>query len=142
MNKTKFSKLASVAITSTLFSVGILTTISFLENEEASAYGPYVPKQEYDTLIVETDKSSYTRGETIIVTGTVQEYHDEEKIRMIVSYPNGRVAEMLNVEVSPDKNFSISIDTNDLSKNGKYEIKSHYGKYSEISEIYFVLNEK
>ena len=139
MNKTKLS---SISISIILLSIGIVTTISFLENEEAFAYGPYVPRQAYDTLVVETDKTSYIRGEIVTVTGSVQEYHEDEIIRMTVYYPNGRSAEILKLDVDTDKNFSVEIETNDFSKNGEYKIRSYYGKHSEISEIYFTLTDK
>ena len=135
-------KLSSISFTVVLLSIGIVTAISFLENEDAFAYGPYVPRQAYDTLIVETDKTSYIRGEIVAVTGTVQEYHEDEIIRMTVYYPNGRSAEMLKLDVDAGKNFSVEIETNDFSKNGEYKIRSYYGKHSEISEIYFTLNDK
>ena len=109
----------------------------FFDLNKAYGYGPYVPKQEYDTLVVEIDKENYVIGDMITISGSVQEYHQDEVIRIKISNPSGRMALMTTAEVNPDNSFLISVDTSDFKKIGEYKIKSHYGKYSEISEIYF-----
>ena len=107
---------------------------------EADAYGNYQSQSEYEYLHVESDKESYVIGEVINITGTVEKYHENESIQIILYYPNGRIASLLKTDVSPEKNFSIFIDTIDFKKIGVYNVKANFGRYSEIAEISFTIN--
>lgn len=107
---------------------------------ESDAYGNYQSQPEYEYLHVESDKKSYVIGEVINIIGTVEKYHENESIQIILYYPNGRIVSLLKTDVSPEKNFSIFIDTIDFKKIGVYNVKSNFGRYSEIVEISFTIN--
>ena len=118
----------------------IVVLLAFGVIIEASAYGNYQPESEYEYLLVESDKESYVIGEVINITGTVEKYHENESIQIILYSPTGKIVSLLKTDVSPEKDFSIFIDTADFKKTGVYNVQSNFGRYSEITEISFVIN--
>lgn len=132
-----------VTILPLVLAVGIVSGFSISDViPEAQAYGPYKPAPEYESLTIESDKQTYSIGEIIYISGTVEQYHENqygksEDVQIILHMPNNRVMSILKADVSPEKEFSISIDTSDFKKSGEYKIKANYGKYSDVEELTF-----
>lgn len=84
-----------------LLSIGVII--------EAEAYGNYQPTSEYEALLVESDKESYVIGEVINITGTVEKYHENESIQIILYSPIGKVILLSKADVDAEKNFQYSL---------------------------------
>ncbi|QLH06087.1 hypothetical protein [Nitrosopumilus ureiphilus] len=123
-----------------IFVLSVVILLAFEVIIEAEAYGNYRSQSEYEYLLVESDKESYMIGDVINITGTVEKYHENESIQIILYSPTGRIASLLKTDVSPEKNFSIFIDTVNFEKIGVYNVKSNFGRYSEVTEISFTIN--
>ncbi len=78
---------------------------------------------------VTTDKSSYTEGETILVTGTVRDLYSGTPVSVIVTAPNGNLVEIAQLTVGADKKFSTEVTTGGslIKIEGSYTITVTYG---------------
>ena len=123
-----------------IFVLSVVILLAFGVIIEVDAYENYQPQSEYEYLLIESDKESYVIGEVINITGTVEKYHENESIQIILYSPTGRIVSLLKTDVSLEKHFSIFIDTVDFKKIGVYHVKSSFGRYSEIAEISFTIN--
>ena len=89
------------------------------------------------SIVVTTDKASYSEGEIILVTGEVQDLYGIPVSIMLVS-PNGNIASIAQVDVDADKTFSTKFFTGGtISQEGTYTIKVTYGNESRTATTSF-----
>lgn len=83
-------------------------------------------------IIVETDKTEYSTGQSLVVTGFILE-RKMPIIAMSVYDPNGMILSANSVELQEDNSFSktISLDSPFYDKTGIYLIDFDYGKKTE-----------
>ena len=84
-------------------SVFALSAILIASIGIAPAFG-----QIQSSIVVTTDMSSYSEGDTILVTGTVKE-RIGMPVSVIVKAPNGNLVSIAQVTVSADKTFSTEV---------------------------------
>ena len=85
----------------THLTVFALSAILIVSIGMAPAFG-----QIQSSIVVTTDKSSYSEGETILVTGEVRDLYSGTPVSVIVKAPNGNLVSIAQVTVGVDKKFS------------------------------------
>ena len=87
------------------------------------------------SIVVTTDKASYSEGEIILVTGEVAQLLEGYKIAFTVIGPNGNLVALDQLTVGADKKFSISLAAGGalMKTEGTYTITIQYGSNSNNS---------
>ncbi len=94
--------------------------------------------QMQDPIVISTEKSSYSEGETIIVSGQVRELLSGYPVSLQVFAPNGNLVAIGQPEVGADKMFSYEFSAGGQMKaQGTYTIKVLYGTENRTAETTF-----
>ncbi len=82
-----------------------------------------------DPIAISTDKSSYSDGETIIVSGEVSVLLSGYAVSLQVIAPNGNRVTLEQLDVGEDKMFSVELTAGGplWKESGTYTIKVLYG---------------
>ena len=82
-----------------------------------------------DTIFVEFDKSEYSTGDTLILSGSIKEY-SMPIVAVSIYDPNGKILSANNLELDEEGNFSkiISLDSPFYDSPGNYKVKINYKK--------------
>ena len=115
-------------------SVFALSAIIIASIGMAPAFG-----QIQNPIVVATDKSSYTEGETILVTGEVKSLLGGEALSLMVKAPNGNIVSIAQLTVGSDKKFSTELAAGGslMRSEGTYTITVQYGTQSRTAETTF-----
>ena len=91
-----------------------------------------------DSIVVTTDKASYSEGEIIIITGEVRDLYGIP-VSIIVTSPSENTVAMMQVDVGADKKFSTKMAAGGalMKLEGTYTIKVTYGNESRTAETSF-----
>ncbi|MCV0393202.1 MAG: PEFG-CTERM sorting domain-containing protein [Nitrosopumilus sp.] len=108
----------------THLSVFALSAILIVSIGMAPAFG-----QIQSSIVVTTDKTSYSQGEIIMVTGQVKELYSGTPVSVIVKAPNGNLVSIAQVTVGADKKFSTEITAGGslMKAAGTYTVTVQYG---------------
>ncbi len=100
----------------------------------APAFGQIV-----QPIVVTTDKTSYSEGETIMVTGEVSEILFGYAISVMTIAPNGNLVSIDQVMVGSDKTFSAELSAGGslMKQSGEYTIQVLYGTENRTAETTF-----
>jgi len=81
------------------------------------------------SIVVTTDKVSYSEGETILVTGEVSQLLGGYAIGLTVIAPNGNIVSIDQLTVGADKKFSTSVAAGGslMKIEGTYTVTVQYG---------------
>ena len=81
------------------------------------------------SIVVTTDKSSYSEGEIILVTGEVRDLYSQTPVSVIVKAPNGNLVSIAQITVGADKKFSTEVTAGGalMKTEGTYTITVQYG---------------
>jgi predicted secreted protein with PEFG-CTERM motif len=92
-----------------------------------------------NSIVVTTDKSSYSDGETILVTGEVRDLYSGTPVSVIVKAPNGNLVSIAQVTVGVDKKFSTEVTAGGalMKAEGSYTITVQYGTENRSAETTF-----
>ena len=90
------------------------------------------------SIVVTTDKASYSEGEIILVTGEVQSLYGIP-VSIIVKAPNGNLVSIAQIDVGADKKFSTEITAGGalMKVEGTYTITVQYGNVNRTAETSF-----
>ena len=82
-----------------------------------------------NTIVVTTDKTAYSEGEVIMVTGEVSHLYAGTPVSLIVKAPNGNMVSIAQLTVGADKKFSTEITAGGslMKAEGTYTITVQYG---------------
>ena len=109
-----------------------LSAILFASIGMAPAFG-----QIQSSIVVTTDKSSYSEGDTILVTGEVKDLYGVP-VSVIVTSSNGSIVAIAQVAVGADKKFSTEITAGGTMKQeGTYTVTVQYGNENRTAEASF-----
>ena len=109
-----------------------LSAILFASIGMAPAFG-----QIQSSIVVTTDKASYSEGDTILVTGEVKDLYGVPVAIMITS-SNGSVVGIAQVSVGADKKFSAEFTAGGTMKQeGTYTVTVQYGNENRTAESTF-----
>ncbi|AFS80222.1 hypothetical protein NKOR_01580 [Candidatus Nitrosopumilus koreensis AR1] len=90
------------------------------------------------TIVVTTDKTSYSEGEIIMVTGEVRDLYAGTPVAVMVTSPNGSIVAIDQVTVGADKKFSTEITAGGTMRlSGTYTVVVTYGNENRVAETTF-----
>jgi predicted secreted protein with PEFG-CTERM motif len=91
-----------------------------------------------NSIVITTDKASYSEGEIILVTGEVQSLYGIP-VSIIVKAPNGNLVSIAQIDVGADKKFSTEITAGGalMKVEGTYTITVQYGNVNRTAETSF-----
>ena len=109
-----------------------LSAILFASIGMAPAFG-----QIQSSIVVTTDKSSYSEGDTILVTGEVKDLYGVP-VSIIITSSNGSIVGIAQVSVGADKKFSAEFTAGGTMKQeGTYTVTVQYGNENRTAESTF-----
>jgi predicted secreted protein with PEFG-CTERM motif len=94
---------------------------------------------ENESIILNTDKSSYTDGEIISISGEIKNMIAGTQLSLIIQAPNGNFVALDQITVGADKQFSTEIKLGGklMKTEGVYTIKVQYGDESVMTTFEF-----
>ncbi len=97
----------------------------------AVCFGAFPAFAESSSIIVDSDKSAYQTGDSMLISGTIEELK-MPVIAMRIYDPNGVILSANNIEIENDNTFSklIFLDSPFYDESGQYSVKLDYGKES------------
>ena len=95
--------------------------------------------QVQNSIVVTTDKTLYSEGDTIVVTGEVRDLYSGTPISVIVKAPNGNLVSIAQISVGADKKFSTEIAAGGalMKTEGTYTITVQYGTENRLATTSF-----
>jgi len=89
---------------------------------------------------VETDSSSYTTGNSIIISGLIQNLSEyEQDVTVMVVSPNGNMVFIDQVLPDSSGNYSTTLTAGGtMNSSGEYEIRAQYGAQKITSTFNFI----
>ena len=105
----------------------------------ASMSGTSAFAQSIESIVVTTDKETYSDGETIMITGEVRDRLSGFPVSLQVISSNGNLVTVKQLEIGEDNKFSTDLATggNLWKSSGEYTIKVLYGTESRTNETAF-----
>ncbi len=118
----------------THLSVFALSAILIVSIGMTPAFG-----QIQSSIVVTTDKTSYSEGEVILVTGEVRELYSGMPVSIIIKAPNGNIVRIAQETIGADKKFSMEHTAGGglMKSEGTYIISVQYGTESRTAETSF-----
>jgi len=117
----KFNYLLIVAVVS-------IFTISALGQ---SVYGYGGPPQNNSannyTVEINTDQESYSLGESVIFTGSVNKYDEDRSLRITIFDSSKNLISTKKTPVDTYGKFSYTVELNEKFSDGKFIVKAQYG---------------
>ncbi len=112
-----------------------LTAILIVSIGMAPAFGQLTN----ESIVVTTDKASYSEGETIVITGEVRDLYSGTPVSVIVKAPNGNLVSISQIDVGADKKFSTEMTAGGalMKSEGAYIVTVQYGTVNRSAEITF-----
>jgi plastocyanin len=91
--------------------------------------------QPTDTISFSTDKSSYHKGDSILISGKVSNFVPNEQVTLWITNLQGIAVSIIHVETESQNNFTTSIPAGGgLWESGKtYRMYAQYGSRSSIA---------
>ena len=92
-----------------------------------------------ESIILNIDKTSYLEGETISISGEIENMIASNQISLIIQSPNGNLVALDQMTVGSDKQFSTEIKLGGklMKQEGIYTIKVQYGEQSITTSFEF-----
>ncbi|MDE1863482.1 MAG: PEFG-CTERM sorting domain-containing protein [Thaumarchaeota archaeon] len=80
-------------------------------------------------VTVTTDKTSYNDGDKIVISGTTKDYLGDTPLTLILRNPDGNVVSINQVQINPDKTYSISLTAGGAlwQAAGSYSVYVQFG---------------
>ncbi|MCV0365658.1 MAG: toll/interleukin-1 receptor domain-containing protein [Nitrosopumilus sp.] len=92
-----------------------------------------------DPITVSVDKSTYSDGDTIIISGEVKELLSNTPISIVVVDTDDHIVALDQVEIDSKKKYSTELTAGGTMKDkGNYTVKARYGNKSDIAKTSFV----
>jgi len=92
-----------------------------------------------DSIVVTTDKASYSEGEIIYITGEVRDLYSGTPVSMIVKDPNSDLVSIIQLSVGADKKFGTEITAGGalMDVAGTYTVVVQYGTENRSDDTLF-----
>ena len=99
----------------------------------SSAFG------ENESIVVSTDKPSYSDGDTITISGEIKNMVPGDQLSILIQSPNGNLVALDQLTVGMDNQFSTEIKVGGklMKTEGTYSIKIQYREQSAITSFEF-----
>ena len=94
---------------------------------------------ENGTIVVSTDKPSYSDGDTIIISGEIKNMIPGDQLSILIQSPNGNLVALDQLTVGVDNQFSAEIKVGGklMKTEGTYTIKVQYREQSANTSFEF-----
>ena len=94
---------------------------------------------ENGTIVVSTDKPSYSDGDTIIISGEIKNMIPGDQLSILIQSPNGNLVALDQLTVGVDNQFSTEIKVGGklMKTEGTYSIKIQYREQSALTSFEF-----
>jgi hypothetical protein len=93
------------------------------------------------TVDISTDNESYTLGESVNFSGTVNKYDEDRNLRISIFGPGNNLVVTQKTDVEVDGAFSHDVILNEKFTDGKFIVKAQYGNSkATVAIISFVVN--
>ena len=79
------------------------------------------------TVEINTDQESYSLGESVIFTGSVNKYDEDRSLRITIFDSSKNLISTKKTPVDTYGKFSYTIELNEKFSDGKFIVKSQYG---------------
>ena len=115
----------------------------FSSGQLALGYGgpPEQSSSNNYTVDISTDNESYTLGESVNFSGSVNKYDEDRNLRISIFGPSNNLVVTQKTPVNVDGTFSHDVMLNEKFTDGKFTVKSQYGNSkTTIVIISFVVN--
>ena len=117
--------------------------VTFSSSSSALGYGSAPVQSSSGNYSVEIvfDKEAYVVGEAVIISGTVSNYDEDRKLRIVVLDQAGKLAVNEKIPVNPDTTFSYDLTSEDKLSEGKYIMRVQYGSSKvTVQQTSFVIS--
>jgi len=103
-----------------------------------SAYG-----QDGNSIAINTDKTNYSEGDTIFVSGEVNEILFGHEVSLMVLAPNGNIVSIDKLTADSNKKFQTEINTDGtlMKSSGIYTILAMYGEKNGTAKTTFTFEQ-
>ena len=94
---------------------------------------------ENESIVVSTDKPSYSDGDTITISGEIKNMVPGDQLSILIQSPNGNLVALDQLTVGVDNQFSTEIKVGGklMKTEGTYSIKIQYREQSAITFFEF-----
>ena len=94
---------------------------------------------ENEIIVVNTDKSSYSDGDIILISGEIKNMVPGDQLSIIIQSPNGNLVALDQLTVGADNQFSTEIKVGGklMKTEGTYTIKIQYRDHSATTSFEF-----
>lgn len=91
------------------------------------------------SIIIQTDKSSYSSDEIITITGNVSQLAEyAQSVTVVITSPDGNIGSIIQVIPGSDGNFSTTLKAGGtMTVSGDYEMSAQYGAQKISSSFGF-----
>ena len=79
------------------------------------------------TVEISTNQESYSLGESVIFTGSVNKYDEDRSLRITIFDSSKNLISTKKTPVDTYGKFSYTVDLNEKFSDGKFIVKSQYG---------------
>ena len=128
-------KILTVLIASSLMTFSLSSqALGYGGPPEQSSAGNY-------TVKMYSDQESYSVGDPILLSGTVNKYSEDRNLQITVFDSARNLILNEKISVNPDATFSYEVVLDEKSKDGKYTVRGQYGTSKvTIEKISFMVN--
>lgn len=93
--------------------------------------------QAQEPITVSTDATSYSDGDTIVVTGTVRDLYTGTPVTLRAISPNGNFVHVDQLTVGDDKTYTAEITAGGaMRENGEYTVTATYGENRSATTVF------
>ena len=94
---------------------------------------------ENGSIVVTTDKSSYSDGETVTISGEIKNMVPGDQLSILIQSPNGNLVALDQLTVGTDNQFSTEIKVGGklMKTEGTYSVKVQYRAQSATTSFEF-----
>jgi len=129
-------------ISKNIFAISIISILVFSSGPMVLGYGgpPEQSSANNYTVDIHSDSESYTLGESVVFSGSVNKYDSERSLRISI-FSGSSLVVTQKVPVDIDGTFSHEIPLNEKFSDGKFTVKTQYGNTkTTIAIISFIVN--
>ncbi|MGI0046764.1 MAG: PEFG-CTERM sorting domain-containing protein [Nitrosotalea sp.] len=136
-HKDKSSMRLGVLFVISCFALSVFSSYAFAQTPSTTPIAPVTPTA--PAITVSTDKSSYTVGDTIVISGQVQAVVPGTPLTVQILDSNTNLIQIAQIDVSSDGKFTKSFLASGplWVSNGIYTVKVQYGLPNVTSQTTF-----
>ena len=121
--------------------ISLIVTIS--SSSSVLGYGGAPEQSSSGNYTVEIifDKETYVVGDAIAISGSVNKYDEDRKLRIIVFDQSSKLVVNEKISVNPDKTFSYDLTSDAKLSEGEHTMRVQYGSSKvTVEQLLFTIN--